>query len=157
MSRILLNMYSVYFQDCGKCFARSHHLKRHINCIHKGIKFSESKTQVMSGIANQTFIPTSTSSVTKLQQQTATLYSGSHQIETDITDNETVFVTTEDDGAGGTVTFVQNIKGENISKDGEMVETEYVIEDNLPATTVEIDNGKFLFSFSSLSYIRELP
>ena len=112
---------------------------------------------VISEIANPSLIPMSSSSATKHHEQTATLYSGSHQIETDITDNETVFVTTEDDGAGGTVTFVQNIKGENISKDGEMVETEYVIEDNLPATTVEIDNGKFLCSFAPLSYIGVLP
>ena len=97
----------------------------------------------MSEIKNQNLISNSSSSVIKLHEQSATLYSGSHQIETDITDNETVFVTTEDDGAGGTVTFVQNIKGENISKDDGMVETEYVLEDNLPATTVEIDHGRF--------------
>ena len=90
----------------------------------------------------------------KLHEQTTTLYSGSHQIETDITDNETVFVTTEDDGAGGTVTFVQNIKGENISKDDGMVETEYVIEDNLPATTVEIDNGRFFLLIFIIGLIK---
>ena len=102
----------------------------------------------MSKIGNPTILPISSSSAIKLSEQTATLYPTSHQIETDITDNETVFVTTEDDGAGGTVTFVQNIKGENISKDDGMVETEYVIEDNLPTTTVEIENGKlFLLVF----------
>ena len=46
----------------------------------------------MSKIANPTFIPTSSSSATNLHEQTATLYPTSHQIETDITDNETVFV-----------------------------------------------------------------
>ena len=44
--------------------------------------------------------------------------------------------------------LLQNMKGENISKDDGTVQAEYVIEDSLQATTVEIDNGKshfFLF------------
>merc|ERR1712126_336718 len=76
----------------------------------------------------------------RLQNPTKSSYSGSYHMETDMSDNETVFVTTEDDGAGGTVTFVQNIQGENISKDDGRVQTEYIIEDNFQATTVEIDD-----------------
>ena len=60
---------------------------------------------------NQALLPTSTAAM-RLRQPTKSLYSGGDSMETDLSDNETVFVTTEDDGAGGTVTFVQNIKGE---------------------------------------------
>ena len=87
-------------------------------------------------------IPSSSEAALRLQHPTKSSYSGNYRMETDMSDNETVFVTTEDDGAGGTVTFVQNIKGENISKDDGRVQTEYIIEDNFQATTVEIDDGK---------------
>ena len=90
---------------------------------------------------NSNLIPSSAAAALKLPHPTKSSYSGSYHMETDMSDNETVFVTTEDDGAGGTVTFVQNIKGENISKDDGRVQTEYIIEDNFQATTVEIDDG----------------
>ena len=90
---------------------------------------------------SQNLLPTSSAAM-RLRQPPKTMYSGGDQMETDLSDNETVFVTTEDDGAGGTVTFVQNIKGENISKEDGIVQTEYVLEDNLQTTSIEIDNGK---------------
>ena len=85
--------------------------------------------------------PASTS--IELQRQTEQLCSRvSHTVENDLSDNDTVYVTTEDDGVGGTVTFVQNIKGENITNEGHIGQTEYVIEDDLQTTTTQIDNGK---------------
>ena len=79
----------------------------------------------------------------ELQRQTEQLCSSvSHTVENDLSDNDTVYVTTEDDGVGGTVTFVQNIKGENITNEGHIGQTEYVIEDDLQTTTTQIDNGK---------------
>ena len=90
---------------------------------------------------NSNLIPSSSAAALRLQHPTKPSYSGSYHMETDMSDNETVFVTTEDDGAGGTVTFVQNMKGENISNDDGRVQTEYIIEDNFQATTVEIDDG----------------
>ena len=89
---------------------------------------------------NQTLVPTS--NVVTLQNPDSRLQLMGRQNENELSDSETVFVTTEDDGAGGTVTFVQNIKGQNISKEQHTVQTEYVIEDNLQTTSVEIDNGK---------------
>ena len=94
---------------------------------------------------NSNFIPVSSAAALTFQHPTKSTYSGSYHMENDISDNETVFVTTEDDGAGGTVTFVQNIKRENISKDDGRVQTEYIIEDNFQATTVEIDDGNTCF------------
>ena len=67
-----------------------------------------------------------------------------HPLESDYSDSDTVFVTTEDDGAGGTVTFVRNLQGHNLSKETDIVETEYVIEDNLQTTTPHVDQGKRL-------------
>lgn len=144
------------FKDCGKCFARSHHLKRHINCIHKGIKadsqniqasldtlsIEKSNSDEMTVIVdtNQTMVPSS--NVVTLHNQDKRMGRISRPTESDLSDSETVFVTTEDDGAGGTVTFVQNIKGQNISKEENVVQTEYVIEDNLQTTMTETDNGK---------------
>ena len=89
---------------------------------------------------NQTMVPSS--NVVTLHNQDKRMGRISRPTESDLSDSETVFVTTEDDGAGGTVTFVQNIKGQNISKEENVVQTEYVIEDNLQTTMTETDNGK---------------
>ena len=76
-----------------------------------------------------------------------------HPLDGDLSDSETVFVTTEDDGAGGTVTFVRNLKGDSFTKRNNIVETEYVIQDDIQINTPVVDNGKTLKYFSqSLSY-----
>ena len=94
---------------------------------------------------NQTMDHASTSMT--LHKQAKTSCTVGHPLESDYSDSDTVFVTTEDDGVGGTVTLIRNLKGHNISKENDIVETEYVIQENLQSTTPHADNGKILRYF----------
>ena len=71
-----------------------------------------------------------------------------HMQESEFSDSETVFVTTEDDGAEATVTFLKNSKDSTFSKKEEVVQTEYIIHDNQQTMAPQVNKGKILSKYT---------
>ena len=68
--------------------------------------------------------------------------------ESEFSDSETVFVTTEDDGTEATVTFLKNSKDNTFSKKDEVIQTEYIIHDNQQTMEPQVYKGKILSTFA---------
>ena len=99
---------------------------------------SEEMTVIVDG-TNQQLVPTS--GMTVFNQQEKKIYTVNNKIASDHIEGETVFVTTEDDGAGGTITYVQNLPGDTVSNADGILGTEYVIEEGLQDGGTETENG----------------
>ena len=60
----------------------------------------------------------------------------------DFAESETVYVTTEDDSSGQTITFVQNLHEGDISGRKTMTETEYIVQENPENIASHLEAGK---------------
>ena len=83
----------------------------------------------------------STSGIPVFSRQEKKIYTVNNKVASDHIEGETVFVTTEDDGAGGTITYVQNLPGDTVSNEDGILGTEYVIEEGLQDGDTETENG----------------
>jgi hypothetical protein len=107
-----------FLQLCGKNFARTHHLKRHMQGVHKGSKGdghhkpSPMASKVVVGARKKSVVVPAAAVVTG---------GGTIYRLNDAATGETVLVTTEDDGTG-------NNDGDVII-DANLVQTEYIVED----------------------------
>jgi len=102
-------------------------------------KADSDEMTVIVDATNQQLVPTS--GMTVFKQQEKKIYTVNNKIASDHMEGETVFVTTEDDGAGGTITYVQNLPGDTVSNADGVLGTEYVIEEGLQDGGTENENG----------------
>ena len=109
---------------------------------------SEEMTVIVDA-TNQHLVPTS--GMTVFNQQEKKIFTVDNKIASDHIEGETVFVTTEDDGAGGTITYVQNLPGDTVPNDDRILGTEYVIEEGLQDGGTETENGMInLFEYMDI-------
>ena len=102
-------------------------------------KADSDEMTVIVDATNQHLVPTS--GMTVFNQQEKKIFTVDNKIASDHIEGETVFVTTEDDGAGGTITYVQNLPNNTVSNEDGTLGTEYVIEEGLQDGDTETENG----------------
>ena len=117
---------------------------------HTSIERADSdEMTVIVDATNQQLVPTS--GMTVFNQQEKKIYTVNNKVASDHIEGETVFVTTEDDGAGGTITYVQNLPGDTVSNADGILGTEYVIEEGLQDGGTETENGMInLFEYMDI-------
>ena len=112
-------------------------------------KADSDEMTVIVDATNQHLVPTS--GMTVFNQQEKKIFTVDNKIASDHIEGETVFVTTEDDGAGGTITYVQNLPGDTVSNADGVLGTEYVIEEGLQDGGTETENGMInLFKYMDI-------
>ena len=110
--------------------------------LHNNISIKKAESDEMTVIVdatNQHLVPTS--GMTVFSQQEKKIFTVDNKIASDHIEGETVFVTTEDDGAGGTITYVQNLPNNTVSNEDGTLGTEYVIEEGVQDGGTENESG----------------
>ena len=112
-------------------------------------KADSDEMTVIVDATDQQLVPTS--GIPVFSQQEKKIYTVNNKVASDHIEGETVFVTTEDDGAGGTITYVQNLPGDTVSNADGVLGTEYVIEEGLQDGGTETENGMInLFKYMEI-------